>query len=116
MQKILKLFKESKIIKKYSILDFNSGQDFYYLKAKLELIDSTFLFIREFISSEEHIYSYHLQDAENNLITRWDNAPHHKELKTYPHHKHTPNVSESYEINIQDVLKYIEKNIIPNKK
>ena len=22
------------------------------------------------------------------LIIRWDNAPHHKQIQTYPHHKH----------------------------
>jgi len=111
MQKLLKLFKESTIIKKHVILDFNSGQDFYYIKAKLELIDSTLLFIKEFVSSSEHVYSYHWQDVDNNLITRWDNATHHVKIKTHPHHKHAPDVVESHETTIEDVLNNIEKKL-----
>jgi hypothetical protein len=33
-------------------------------------------------------YSFHWQDADGNLVTRWDNAPHHKELLNAPFHLH----------------------------
>lgn len=33
-------------------------------------------------------YSFHWQDAMGNLIKRWDNAAHHPEVETYPHHVH----------------------------
>jgi hypothetical protein len=33
-------------------------------------------------------YSYHWQDEKGNLKKRWDNAAHHPEVKTYPHHVH----------------------------
>ena len=35
-------------------------------------------------------YRYHLQDAENALVRRWDNAPHYPDLPTFPHHCHLP--------------------------
>ena len=111
MQKIFKLFKQSKIVKKFQILDFSSGQDFYYYKIKIDVIDSTILFIREYVSSTEHAYSYHWQDPKGQLIIRWDNSPHHKNLKTFPHHKHTPNIEESYETNISDVIRFLEKKL-----
>ncbi len=112
MQKILKSFRESKIIKNHTVIDFNSGRDFFYYKAKLELINDDFLYIKEYTSSKEHIYSYHWQNNEGKLIIRWDNSPHHKSLKTYSHHKHTPDVEESNETNMYDVLKYIERVIV----
>ena len=34
-------------------------------------------------------YSYHWQTERGNLIKRWDNAPHHPEIATSPHHLHT---------------------------
>lgn len=34
-------------------------------------------------------YSYHYQDKKERLIFRYDMAPHHKEIDTFPHHKHT---------------------------
>jgi len=33
-------------------------------------------------------YSYHWLNAEKNVILRWDNAPHHREIETFPHHVH----------------------------
>ena len=35
-------------------------------------------------------YRYHLQDEQNHLIFRYDNAPHFPEFETFPHHKHLP--------------------------
>lgn len=33
-------------------------------------------------------YRYHWQDQNGRLIKRWDNAPHHRQIKTFPHHVH----------------------------
>jgi hypothetical protein len=33
-------------------------------------------------------YSYHWQRSHGQLVKRWDNAPHHPEIETHPHHLH----------------------------
>lgn len=33
-------------------------------------------------------YRHHWQDAGGHLIKRWDNAPHHPTVDTFPHHLH----------------------------
>jgi len=33
-------------------------------------------------------YHFHWQDLNNQLIRRWDNAPHHPEIETFPDHMH----------------------------
>jgi hypothetical protein len=33
-------------------------------------------------------YRHHWQDAQGHLIKRWDNAPHHPTVETFPHHLH----------------------------
>lgn len=33
-------------------------------------------------------YRHHWQDGRGRLIKRWDNAPHHPEIDTFPHHLH----------------------------
>jgi hypothetical protein len=38
-------------------------------------------------------YSFHWQNADGTLKTRWDNAPHHSELPNAPHHKHNSDLS-----------------------
>jgi hypothetical protein len=35
-------------------------------------------------------YRYHCQNAENQLVFRYDSAPHFPDLPTFPHHKHLP--------------------------
>lgn len=111
MQKILKLFKKISIIVNYTIKDFRSGIDFYYYKAELDLKGESKLYIREFISKDEHNYSYHWQDKNGQLIIRWDNSPHHKSISTFPHHKHNPEIAKSFETNLESVLRYIEKKL-----
>jgi hypothetical protein len=33
-------------------------------------------------------YRHHWQDRNAQIIKRWDNAPHHRDIKTFPHHVH----------------------------
>ena len=48
-------------------------------------------------------YHFHWQDENNQLIQRWDNAPHHKELDNFPHHIHFPDKVVSAD-RIPDIL------------
>ena len=36
-------------------------------------------------------YRYHFQDANNQLIFRYDSTPHFPNLPNFPYHKHLPN-------------------------
>ncbi len=61
-------------------------------KARINFIDGSFLDFREFVDTSprpvlRYSYSYHYQKNEQ-LIFRYDNAPHHPELPGFPHHKH----------------------------
>ncbi|MFO7966785.1 MAG: DUF6516 family protein [Archaeoglobaceae archaeon] len=111
MPKTLELLRKSPVLNNYVVLDFKHGENFYFLKIKAELIDNSNLYVREYISENEYIYSYHWQDENGELRIRWDNAPHHKNIKTFPHHKHTPSVEESQEVGFEEVIKVIEKLI-----
>jgi hypothetical protein len=33
-------------------------------------------------------YRHHWQGPSGRLVQRWDNAPHHPEIETFPHHLH----------------------------
>lgn len=65
-----------------------------HLRVRLKFVDGSFLEFSEYvqISSDNSInlitYSYHWNDAEGNLIRRWDNAPHFPEFPGFPHHVH----------------------------
>ncbi len=107
MLKTLELLKH-KLCTSYEVLDFKQGEDFYYLKIKAMLVDKSELHIREYVTEADYLYSYHWQDSNGALRIRWDNSPHHRQIKTYPHHKHTPELEESYEVGFEDVLRIIE--------
>lgn len=111
MLRTLKLLRSCKIIKDYEIIDFKKGRDFYFLKAKATLNDNSGLYIREFVSEHEYLYSYHWQNENRSIILRWDNAPHHKHIRTFPHHKHTPEIEDSEELTLEEVLKVIEREL-----
>jgi hypothetical protein len=50
-------------------------------------------------------YRYHYMDKNQAMIFRYDNAPHHKHIPTFPHHKHNLNeVGESPEPTLYDIL------------
>jgi uncharacterized protein DUF6516 len=65
-----------------------------YLRARLTLADGSELELSEYMrrsSAGEMIvitYSYHWADANNQLITRWDNTPHFPDLPGFPDHIH----------------------------
>jgi hypothetical protein len=105
---IFKSLNLSDIIKDFEVSDYRRWQDGYYFKLKITLKDNTVLFAREYADSSERNYSFHWQDAGSKLIVRWDNACHHRHIKTYPHHKHIDEtVRESFEISLNEVLSYI---------
>ena len=102
----------SSIIKDIEILDEFITSVSGYLEYRLLMIDGSVLYITEYFTiSEDKIkrdkYSYHHQ-KNNELLIRWDNAPHHRELSTFPFHVHRKNsVYESKEMTVEEVLKEI---------
>jgi len=60
------------------------------LKAKIVLIDGSKAYIREIWKRGVLLdYSYWWLDINDELIEGWDNSPHHPEIETFPHHRHT---------------------------
>ncbi len=54
-------------------------------------------------------YAYHASNGSE-LVIRWDNAPHHRKIKTFPHHKHVrEDVLESKEVVLEEILEEMEK-------
>lgn len=77
------------IVAEWSATELDHDGPNIRLKAKVQFSDRSLLFIRQIvIGSSIFKYAYHWQDKNNELICRWDNAPHWKQLSTYPHHKH----------------------------
>ncbi len=109
---IIKSLEKSELIIEFNILDFKIFEDGFYIKIHANLINNTELHIREYADAEERNYSYHWQTTDQQLIMRWDNAPHHKHLESYPHHVHDEDkLLPNLQISCQDILKIIEEKI-----
>ena len=91
----------------YKVTKFEQFGQFFKLRAEVELIDRSRLFIRETVIDESsRKYSYHWQNQSAELLIRWDNAP-DWEIATFPHHKHVgkeDNVESSYERTLEQVM------------
>ncbi|MDD1745859.1 MAG: DUF6516 family protein [Candidatus Methanoperedens sp.] len=73
----------SDIINKTALIGGKSAQP---NKLRVFLIDGSFL---DVWLSEENDYSFHWeQRAVRGLIHRWDNAPDHPDIESFPHHFH----------------------------
>ncbi len=66
------------------------------IRGKLVFIDGSHLNFLEYVRLVEGKpiklrYRYHYSNAEGRPAFRYDNAPHHPEVETHPHHKHLSN-------------------------
>ncbi len=82
-------------------------------KARLTLIDGSLLEFTEIriIGIQKRKYSFQWMTEDFSILTRWDNALHHRHIETFPHHKHVgdeQNIEPSKEVFLADVLQFID--------
>ena len=95
----------------------NRGDVALYLRGKIIFTNESELQFKEYFVTipimGKMAYSYHYQNRDKELIFRYDNAEHHKEIATYPYHKHVTNeVLPSDILSLKEVIKEILKMLI----
>lgn len=68
-------------------IDANIGLG--YIRGSIVFFDGSRLEFTEQLPPSRRKYRIHLMNADDQLLVRWDSAPHHQELSSYPFHKHT---------------------------
>ncbi len=112
MQGIISALKESDLFTSIEVIELVDEESVKLLKVKAKIVDETLLYITELHTIDYQKYSYHWQNESGELIIRWDNRPHWRNLKTFPHHKHEGDkVLPSHRVNIDDVIKTIKERI-----
>lgn len=110
MREILDDFKD--IIRAIELASTTERYDFQFLKIRVRLIDGSSLRIWEKRSGESlQRYSYYWLNELDNQIIGWDNAPHHPDIETFPHHKHTGGKTLPSDDKLIDVLNYIANRL-----
>lgn len=87
----------------------------YAINATVHLKDGSRVFMKEYLFLDgTRKYAYHWQDREGRLLMRWDNAPHWKSIKSFPHHQHVRDpkrVEASRVRTIEDAFEYIKNHL-----
>ena len=89
-----------------------------YVEGEITFIDGSRLVFFEFLrQTATHLdrekYRYHFMDVHNQLIFRYDDAPHYPGVATSPHHKHLPTgVTDSSGPHFAEVLAEIEAHVL----
>ena len=91
-------------------------EDTEYIRLIILLNKELEIHVREFIIAGTILrYSYQLL-MNKKAILRYDNVPHHPEIRTHPHHKHKGNEvyslhDHSLETFFDEALSYIEHSL-----
>jgi len=112
------LFQYKEIVKSYEIKKFNKIENAYELVASIVFIDDSELFINDYLFlNNKRYYSYHYQNKDKSLIFRYNTAPHHKSMATFPYHKHIPeSVIESKVMSINFIFSEINELFVGRKQ
>jgi hypothetical protein len=102
---IIAALRQSPIVQDFEILEVIEEASVQLLRVRAEIIDGSLLYVREAFFPHASKYSYHWQTRTGDLLLRWDNAPHHPEIPTYPHHKHEgEQIVPAARVSIEEVL------------
>lgn len=92
LQSLLETVASSPLVHSSNILFDKRTKQAGFLRGGLYFSDGSRLHFRELVEVQVSIvrlmYSYHYQKADGTLIFRYDDAPHHRHLPNFPHHKH----------------------------
>jgi hypothetical protein len=107
------------VVVEFSILREDAQGDKGLWRYRLTLQDKSFVEMFEFFEIQSDRvkvikYSFHWQQDNGQLIKRWDNAAHHPEIETYPHHLHdgAEDVVFAYQpVSFEEILQIISEQV-----
>lgn len=89
-----------------------------YIESKILFVNQSKLYLFEFLRTEREKvkrekYRYHYISKDKELLFRYDNAPHYRDVDSFPDHKHLANkVVNSTIPFVKEILEEIEKLIL----
>ena len=93
--------------------EYDEDADAGIIGGSISFKDGSIFHFKEVLIGERRNYRFQYMDERNNLIFRWDTAPHYRNLKTFPYHVHFPDgVKGSIQVTLIDVLDKIEGIVI----
>jgi hypothetical protein len=109
---------DSAVVVTYDLVEAQLSVRTGYLEGSVTFTNNARLIFFEFwrqtnAGLERDKYRYHLMDSQNQLVFRYDNAPHYPQIATFPDHKHSPNgLLESAAPDFADVFEEVEAYVL----
>ncbi|MEW6606945.1 MAG: DUF6516 family protein [bacterium] len=112
--KIQSMLREIEWLIKSENIDYDILSDeMEIIKGEIIFVDGSTLEFKEMIFTGITDYRFQYMGKNYELIRRWDTAPHHKEIKTFPYHMHTTEgVEESEKVDLPYVIEIIADMVI----
>ncbi len=89
---LLRLVEDRSAVESHSLCFEKRTERTGYVRGELVFCDSKVLHIREFVDLDAPfprlLYVYQFMDADGMMLFRYDNSGHHRDISTFPHHKH----------------------------
>jgi len=103
--------RNSKIVKRIIQTQVDSTGDAYVLRTRAELVNGWLLHYWEHGNRRIRRYSFQVLLGRK-MVVRWDNAPHHPKIRSFPHHKHVGRAMEaSRDMTVDLVLAELQRMI-----
>jgi hypothetical protein len=102
------------IVACYVVTEYRRYGSAMSFAARVDFNDGSVLFIRDYLFMDgKRKYSFHWQDKSGALRSRWDNAPHHRNIITFPHHRHHQDeeVTASGERSLLEIFHILHREI-----
>jgi hypothetical protein len=104
---IKKLVTSSPLVHQSVVSRERVGSSEGFIQISARLIKGYSLDVFEYYTVADGVtkYRYNLLNDQKEIVARWDNAPHHPEMSTHPHHVHFPDkIMESKKPSLSHVL------------
>jgi len=93
--------------------DYDFALGVLFVDGKIAFFNDTVLEFTQSITPDRQRYRYQYMHTDGSLIFRYDNVPHHRQLATFPHHKHYPDqVLETQQVELREVLKEVIEMLV----
>ena len=106
----LKILLQSDVVYTSPVTGYYKGLVTFLDRSRLSVFEHVRLQGRSVVKTH---YRYHYMAPAGEIVFRYDNAPHYKGLKTFPHHKHEGSKTMPSKAPVlKKVLKEIDQHII----
>ena len=119
LDEVARLFLLSPVVHSFQIREREEQLHESFIRIRAVLTNGDVLEAFEFVVAtpdavQTHTYRLHWQQDDGRLKRRWDNAPHHRDVSTFPYHVHVgpmDQVESATPMMILKALAYIEETL-----